>query len=673
MAKSRRNRAAARKDPIAKPVKPPSDPELAALRESKILPVIKDLKSTDTKKRTAAASAISNIIHDTKCRKLLLREQIVHTVLNETITDTALESRAAGWGILQVLAQEEEADFCIHLFRLDVLTAIEFASNKFIQRITATEPAFSKLPKAEQHTIISIIASLLSLLTALAEAGDDMLEAIASNTTLTQLLVVLITKHNDISGESDGVSTLRSDALACLMLLCEDNDKLAQAISVSGTSTFETLLSLKDRLDGEGVLACAVLHNLFASLEALKDASVPTKVDQSILIPTLTKVLASYSADEPPPTGESWSDPAQYQQLALETIASIGTSLTAAMGGPAEASHPAGKNKPPAPQEEAVDDDLDMNEADDDVNSESGGEGMHEEEDEDEMTLEEMQADMDMVLGGDDDENIDDHPVLQALLEKALPELIRIAASQPSNELAMAMQGHALSALNNIAWSLSVVDFSEPQNASVLAAWSPTAKSIWKQVISPILASDTADLGLATQVTGLSWAIARALRSKTPLQPGEQRKFITLYQATRGGSAARQDAPDQDPFQSLGVKCIGVVGQLALEPCPADMNRELGTFLVTVVSALPQTPAAEAVEALNQLFDIYGEEAYAYDADVFWADNFVKHLEEAIPKVRVMVKSVEKKTQAELRLRADEVLMNLTRFISYKVKHKPKN
>ena len=104
--------------------------ELAALRESKILPVIKDLKSTDTKKRTAAASAISNIIHDTKCRKLLLREQIVHTVLNETITDTALESRAAGWGILQVLAQEEEADFCIHLFRLDVLTAIEFASNK---------------------------------------------------------------------------------------------------------------------------------------------------------------------------------------------------------------------------------------------------------------------------------------------------------------------------------------------------------------------------------------------------------------------------------------------------------------------------------------------------------------------------------------------------------------
>lgn len=130
MAKSRRNRsgAAHRKDPIAKSVKPPSDPELAALRESKILPVIKDLQSADPKSRSAAAAAVTNIIQDTKCRKLLLREQIVHTILTQTLTDSALESRAAGWGILQVLAQEEEPDFCIHLYRVDILTAIEFAA-----------------------------------------------------------------------------------------------------------------------------------------------------------------------------------------------------------------------------------------------------------------------------------------------------------------------------------------------------------------------------------------------------------------------------------------------------------------------------------------------------------------------------------------------------------------
>lgn len=132
MGKSRRNRSgAARRDPIAKEVKPPSDPELAALREAKILPVIQDLKSSDPKSRSAAASAVSNIIQDTRCRKLLLREQIVHTVMTQTITDDSIESRAAGWGILRVLAQEEEADFCVHLYRSDITTAIEFAA-KFV-------------------------------------------------------------------------------------------------------------------------------------------------------------------------------------------------------------------------------------------------------------------------------------------------------------------------------------------------------------------------------------------------------------------------------------------------------------------------------------------------------------------------------------------------------------
>ena len=63
MAKSRRDRARApRADPIAKPVKPPADPELAALRESQILPILKDLQSPEAKSRTSAASAIANIV-----------------------------------------------------------------------------------------------------------------------------------------------------------------------------------------------------------------------------------------------------------------------------------------------------------------------------------------------------------------------------------------------------------------------------------------------------------------------------------------------------------------------------------------------------------------------------------------------------------------------------------
>lgn len=125
MGKSRQKKANAnRADPI-KAVKAPTDPELIALREKHILPVIKDLRSSDPKARGTAASAVANIVEQEKCRKLLLREQIVPIVMTETLTDTSLDSRAAGWEILRVISMEEDKDFCIHLFRLDISTAIE--------------------------------------------------------------------------------------------------------------------------------------------------------------------------------------------------------------------------------------------------------------------------------------------------------------------------------------------------------------------------------------------------------------------------------------------------------------------------------------------------------------------------------------------------------------------
>lgn len=136
MGKSRRNRggSAHRRDPITKHVKPPSDPELAALREAKVLPAVQLLRLSDPKSRSAAAAAIANIVQDSRCRKLLLREQLVHTILTQTLTDAALESRAAGWGILSLLTQAENPDFAVHLFRQDVLTAIQYAA-KMVRRL----------------------------------------------------------------------------------------------------------------------------------------------------------------------------------------------------------------------------------------------------------------------------------------------------------------------------------------------------------------------------------------------------------------------------------------------------------------------------------------------------------------------------------------------------------
>lgn len=148
-----RNRTRNRADPTSKPIKPPSDPELAAIREQRILPVLKDLQSADLKARSTAASAITNIIEDTRCRKLLLREQIVRILLEQTLTDSSLETRTAGWGILRNLALEEEADFSVHLYRQDVLTAIEGVVKTVSFRLVLGKSYAHHIPDNPDHRI----------------------------------------------------------------------------------------------------------------------------------------------------------------------------------------------------------------------------------------------------------------------------------------------------------------------------------------------------------------------------------------------------------------------------------------------------------------------------------------------------------------------------------------
>lgn len=127
MARSKKNdRPRQRKDPTGgRPAKPPADVETAALRDQKILPVIAALASPEAKKRSEAAVAIANLIEDQRCRKLLLKEQLVRVIMEQTVTDSNLEVMAAGWGVLRNLSLEEEEDFRIHLFRQDILTPVE--------------------------------------------------------------------------------------------------------------------------------------------------------------------------------------------------------------------------------------------------------------------------------------------------------------------------------------------------------------------------------------------------------------------------------------------------------------------------------------------------------------------------------------------------------------------
>lgn len=517
----------------------------------------------------------------------------------------------------------------------------------------------------------NITTALLSLLSALVIARDEIMEAVVSNPQIISFPCFIVTQN---SAPSD----VLIETLSCLRTLAEDNLKVSQLILADQSNCFRALTKYKELGDSRAVYASAVLHNMFSALEWHDASPGQDGLTDAKVIPTLCQVLDKTKQD--PKTYQLGGVEPEVAISALEILASIATDLQGSMmkGSKAEKewngiSDDTAMVDEDMKQGSNEDDGLDVGEKED---ADDG-----DEDDDVEMDEDALEADMDLVTGADseaeDDAGIEDLPTLREFIHKAMPQLIRLANFAPASEQAIAVQAEALSALNNIAWTMSCFDYSEPGNTGILKAWTPIAKRIWTKVVAPVLATDTADVSLASLVTSIAWAISRTLQGSTPLEGNEHQKFISLYKASMGLQTKPEDQPKEgdpeDPFQALGVKCIGVLGQLAQDNAPTDLNREVGVFLVTILDALPQTPPADTVEALNQLMDIYGDESHSCVKAVFWQDNFLKHLENILPKTKTMIKTIDKRgSTSELRARADEAVLNLDRFISYMKKHPPR-
>lgn len=319
--------------------------------------------------------------------------------------------------------------------------------------------------------------------------------------------------------------------------------------------------------------------------------------------------------------------------------------------------------------------------------SEDDEEGYDEEEyiDSDEEMGEEIESDMEMVKGADDHTSVlDELPTIKELVQSAIPKIIGFAdlnleEEEPNYHLQKngptldgrgiktRLQHQALETLNNIAWSISCIDFSAKQNSSILDAWTPVGTAVWEEVVLKLIVKDTTDMSMAARLVGLAWGVARSLRGRVPLNEGEHKRFLALYEATRGmGISGLGPEVDADPFQRIGVKCIGVLGQLAMHPAPVPLTRDISRFFLELMKNVPATSPADAVEALNQLIDIYEDDDVPLDQEVFQADDYLGQLEGILPRMKAMAKMIDKRVEGELRSRTDEAVWNLRRFIQYK-------
>ena len=451
-------------------------------------------------------------------------------------------------------------------------------------------------------------------------------------------------------------------------VLLEDNEELARQVVDDAEGFLNYLNQIKQQPDLKGVTGCQVIHNLCSSMKWY-DHNTPSKVASiASLLPTLAKAI-DQSMQKNPSTknGESKHlDPVQTVELALVVIASIATGLHEGLE---HARKPGNVKKEEEftgfDNSELANGDVEPKEEDKDEEDAMDVEEL--ETGNGEMDEDEMLADMEGVTAdGPDHEDTTGSATLELLIRKSTPSVINIIRQNNEHKI------QALSTLNNITWAISVIDFTDEHLHDTFELWTKLGQQIWNEIVSPVFASNEADLELASLITSIAWAVARCVKGGIKIQSDEPRKFMALHRESKEllGEDKKEAAGDGDEFSTLAVKCIGVLGSLALHPAPIELNKEIAGFLLNVLGELPITPAAEAVEALDQIFVIWADHAYAFDDAVFWALNLPKHLEDIQPKLKQTAKGIDKRKHPELRERVDEIALNLRRFLAYKRKER---
>ncbi|KAI5804977.1 hypothetical protein EDC01DRAFT_757614 [Geopyxis carbonaria] len=594
-----------------------SNAETEALRTEKILPVVKRLSSGSADERTEAINAACNLLEDDTCRFLLLKERIVQKLMEDLLHDPAENVVVLSWKALRIIAEKEGYDQCINIFRRDILSRIARTLDQLSVSIEST-------PGAEAKEIIwTCVDNIVVLLTCLSDT-DIILDAITALKDVVPFLMGLLKPASKIS---DNTKTI---VVQCLSVLTDDNDDLTKSI-IETPEYVSIIISLKEsNVPLIRMYTCAILHNL-----SLGPSEAETEVSDALVLPTVTsfiKYTASLDLGSYSPQNATNEDQAGFKavQVALEVVVSIATALGYEMEGDPSSEEPL---------PEFTEDDGD----DDDESNHKMGE-----------VSDNMQEDIEMLTGDNEAGDIGSsasQSIIKYLLEITAPAVIML--SKPLPDSLNVVRLRALDALNNIAWT---ADAATTKSPGLSKKWRLNANEIWTNVVTPVLAANTANIELAEAITGVAWAIVKNSRGYVDLGHDQHKAFIGLYQAATG--------------DKLRSKCVGVLGCLAMAQKTIEINKEIGVFLISLVTNAPETPAEATIEALDAIFEIYSDAEFAYDEPVFIQNEFSKYLEDSIPKIRTMVRRIDKRKSSELRQRAEEVALNLTRFVQYKKKER---
>ncbi|KAK9324837.1 hypothetical protein V1517DRAFT_351128 [Lipomyces orientalis] len=567
------------------------------------IPLIKKLSSVNPKDRALAASAIANLIENPVVRRALLKERLVQTIIEQSLTDSSEEVVVEGFGVLRNLALEEGYDVCVFLWRRDILAV----ASSYLGKIRTGIASLEHSSAAQKTLLFNLIDNILSLLTSLGGSSDDICESIVSRFPDLPIFVLDILANSSIP---DFVKVIAAENL---YVLTESNATYIDKVQGSGF-TLDAKLSVPVQMYMSGVEYNVFETSRTASIDLLDIVRSVNECLRAIDVREVFKVLQPTMVDG---IVKSTAYDEKYRaaqsslasvQVGLELLTEVSEALVTKQHGR---------------QDLVTEPDEDIDDNDDDR---------------DQMDI--IEDDREIPTEGETIGGVDD-PVVGLLLEALLPVVIALLEFEE-------LRSRSLQALNNMTWTFN----------SQLPHWGISkAHSLWRRIFT-LLSSADLDLDSRTSSVGVLWACAKS----TPLFAPEINISDVRWLITAIKQAG--EAPEALEYK---VRMVGLLGTLAIPHVDMDVTKEVSIFLLTQVLAVQNNHPQMVIEALDSIYDIFGDKTYPFDHEIFIKGEFLNHLTNVQPQIKQMAKNIDRRKNLQLRTKADEVVVNLQRFIAYKI------
>lgn len=604
------------------------------IRQSKVGPLLEKLKSTVPDEKSLALGTITLLCEDAGMRALFLKERLIPTLV-ETLSDPSEDIGVESYGLLRNIGIEEGYDVMVYCWRLGIWDAIERSLQSIEERFNNLEQSSvseqnnnNSSAKSDLQILFEYTENVLSLIIVIAEADDKLFDSVFQKIDRLLNVVVKLIMWNVANRR---ISTrLFNYLLEFVYEFCAGSDLFINKLRENSDFKLE------------------ILHqNLFLesnvnNLGKIYAVGITFHVEEEVTLPERRQELGCVILN-----------------IAFDSIVNIDLKSL--------------NNNPSLAKGDNIDKILNDSTSTKEILAQVNGNNDNKRETD--TCIQSLSVALDIIatiweyLSHNEKTSETEEETLVNLSNSTL-SLIQNKAGPILIELFKCVQQYNLSelldkviiTLNNLCWLLLC-------NDHVPVGYYDNAARIWTLMCE--CAEKVDDIVIQKDIINALWATSKLL-GETVSQFVSPLMFESLLSKSKDYVSGYVEQGSADQAILEFVLCsVGFLGNLS-PTLGTPAVAQISDFLITLVDQFSFKETADplavevCIDSLNCIYDMFADQFYDYDYEVYVKSNYNARLEKIIPHFKRLMKRVDKHKNPLLRSKADETWLNLTRFVAYK-------